>query len=274
MLESCRAAADLQHLIRYYYQFEATLAAAVTVQPVPARSPQILEFMFGTYYQVHRLGSNLTETAAPVALVGAKTRRVVDLQMQGKVDAFTIVFQPGAMAALFGMPVDQLTDQDYSAQDVVGHQIGELHLRLAEVSTLPDRAQVADRFLRRLQNSQSPTAIAKAAAAMNHSNGRLRVAELAHRSGLGVRQFERRFVSEIGVTPKLYSRILRFESALRLKSQGPKRTWTDIAHGLGYHDQMHMVHDFGHFAGASPNSICHQLDMFVKPEALSGDPTE
>jgi AraC-like DNA-binding protein len=45
--------------------------------------------------------------------------------------------------------------------------------------------------------------------------------------------------------------------------------WTEIAHALGYHDQMHMVHDFNRLSGDSPTTICGQLDMFVNPEVAS-----
>ena len=94
---------------------------------------------------------------------------------------------------------------------------------------------------------------------------------LAHSAGLSARQFERRFRHEIGVAPKLYSRIVRFEAALRSKSATPARRWADIAHALGYHDQMHMVHDFNRLAGDSPTTIGSQLDMFVKPELVFAD---
>ena len=67
----------------------------------------------------------------------------------------------------------------------------------------------------------------------------------------------------------MYARIVRFEAALRRKAAAPETQWTDIAHGLGYHDQMHMVHDFKRLSGDSPTIICDQLDMFVQPEVVS-----
>jgi transcriptional regulator GlxA family with amidase domain len=97
------------------------------------------------------------------------------------------------------------------------------------------------------------------------------MADLARSAGIGVRQFERRFAHEIGVTPKLYARIARFEAALRRKAATPKMRWTEIAHALEYHDQMHMVHDFNRLSGASPTAIGGQLDMFVQPELASVD---
>jgi AraC-like DNA-binding protein len=102
-----------------------------------------------------------------------------------------------------------------------------------------------------------------------------RISDLAHQTGLGIRQFERRLRREVGIAPKLYARIVRFEAALRRKSAAPGMQWTDIAHQPGYHDQMHMVHDFNQLSGESPTSICTQHDMFVKPEVASaGVPTD
>jgi AraC-like DNA-binding protein len=89
------------------------------------------------------------------------------------------------------------------------------------------------------------------------------------RQGWGSASVERRFRYEIGIPPKLYARIVRFESALRRKAEAPETRWTDIAHALGYHDQMHMVHDFNRLSGDSPTAIGSQLDMFVQPEVAS-----
>jgi AraC-like DNA-binding protein len=73
------------------------------------------------------------------------------------------------------------------------------------------------------------------------------------------------------IAPKLHARIVRFEAALHRKAVAPSAHLTDIAHALGYHDQMHMVRDFNHLSGESPTAICSQLDMFVHPELLSVD---
>ncbi len=268
MIHSCRPAPALRSLIRYYCQVEYSLADRLAIQPVPARSPQILEFMFGTFYQVHRLGRGLIERAAPVALVGARTDRGINLRLQGKVDAFTIAFQPGGLKAFFGLPVAELTDSDFNAEDVIGRRASELYHRLGDVSAFAARSRIADEYLASLdpRSADADSGIVKAATVIEWRGGNLGVAELALRAGLGMRQFERRFQREIGVAPKLYSRIVRFEAALRYKSKEPARRWTDIAHALGYHDQMHMVHDFRSLSGETPGAICQELDMFVKPE--------
>lgn len=95
MIETALPAEPLRSLIRYYYQVDTRLSDAV-VQPVPARSPQALEFTFGTPYEVRRLEAGVRETAHQVALIGAQTFRRVDLVMRDRVDAFTSSFVPAA----------------------------------------------------------------------------------------------------------------------------------------------------------------------------------
>jgi AraC-like DNA-binding protein len=272
VFRTARPAPALRQLVRYYYQFDLDLRGRTLLQPVPARSPQAIEFTFGTPYIVRRLARGSVERAHPVALIGAQTFRRVDLVMQGKVDAFTIVFQPGGLFRLFSVPAQVLTNDHFEGRSALGRRLGELERRLGDVTSFHDRVRVADDWLsarRPVADTISDTA--RAAAEVLSRNGCVRVLDLALGAGIGVRQFERRFVHEIGVTPKLYARIARFEAALRRKAATPKVRWTDIAHALEYHDQMHMVHDFNRLSGASPTAIGGQLDMFVQPELASVD---
>lgn len=270
MLLASRPVPALRHLIRHYYQVKDSLLGRVSLQPVPARSPQILEFMFGTRYHVRRRGSETTEPVRAVALVGSRTSPSAELILSGNVDAFTIVFLPGAFSMLFGVPAFELTNGDFDGQEVLGHPINELYARLAEVSAFHDRVRVANGFLTAIRPaSESVSAIVQSARFMIKNSGSVRISEIAPHTGLGLRQFERRFDQEIGVSPKLYARIIRFEAALRRRAASPTTSWTDIAHDLGYHDQMHMVHDFTRLSGDSPDAICRRLDMFVQPEVLS-----
>ena len=267
---SCLPAPALRHLIRYYYQVETRMAGRTAVQPVPARSPQAIEFTFGAPYEVRRLDRGEARTAYPIALIGSQTFRRVELLMRGNIDAFTIVFQPGGVSALFCVPAGELTNGDFEGEAVLGRGLGELLRRLGDVSSFADRARVADAYLCAKRPAlDSISGIASAATVVGSSSGCVRVSDLAHHAGLGIRQFERRFRDEIGIPPKLYARIVRFEVALRRKATAPSMSWTDIAHALGYHDQMHMVRDFNRLSGDSPTTICGQLDMFVKPEVAS-----
>ncbi len=241
------------------------------LQPVPARSPPILEFMFGAPFRVQRFATGTTEDARPVMLVGPRTHRSVNLFLSGPVDAFTIAFQPRGFFTLFGIPLEELTNRDFSAETVLGACIGELYDHLSEAGSFQHRVNIADEFLSAQCRIADPDAcMGRLATNIPAARGAVRVRDLAETAGLGIRQFERRFRHEIGITPKLYARIARFEAALALKAVTPGMPWTGIAHTLGYHDQMHMVHDFKQLSGDNPTTISGLLDMFVQPEVVSG----
>jgi AraC-like DNA-binding protein len=242
----------LRSVVRYYYQVASHGAGVTAIQPVPARSPQAIEFTFGAPYQVRRLDLGITRRAYPIALIGAQTFRRVELLMQGSTEAFTVVFQPGGISAMFGVPALELTNEDFEGEVVLGKQLSELHCRLADVSAFAKRCRVADEHFLRLSSALGVCSpIARAAALVLLNDGRARVDQLAHATGLGMRQFERRFRQEIGIQPKLYAR-------------------TNVAHELGYHDQAHMVRDFNTLSGDNPTNICGQLGMFVIPEMDAG----
>jgi AraC-like DNA-binding protein len=260
----------LRHLIRHYYQVDSRALDNRTMQPVPARSPQAIEFTFGTPYQVRRLDGGGVRNAHRIAVIGAQTYRRVELVAQGQVDAFTIVFQPGGIHGLFRVPAKELTNQDFDGEAVLGRRLGVLERRMGDVSTFTDRVRIANEYLTaRLPPHRSMGVIPRTAMAVIRNAGCERVIDCADAAGLGLRQFERRFRYEIGMPPKLYARVVRFEAALHQKAACPSLQWTAIAHALGYHDQMHMIHDFNRLSGESPAVICGQLDMFVRPELIS-----
>jgi len=184
--------------------------------------------MFGTRYQVHRMDRGTTENVRAVALVGARTCRSAELILSGAVDAFTIVFQPGAFSTLFQLPVAELTNADFDGEEVLGRRISELYARLGEVSAFYDRVRVADCWLAAARPAgESVSAVVRSAMAMIRTSGSVRVSEPARQTGLGIRQFERRFDHEIGISPKLYALIIRFEAALQRRAVSPTTRWTD-----------------------------------------------
>jgi transcriptional regulator GlxA family with amidase domain len=77
---------------------------------------------------------------------------------------------------------------------------------------------------------------------------------MAHRAGLSTRQFERRFRQAVGISPKLFSRMQRFQRVFSaLEESGAK--WADAAVECGYYDQAHLIRDFQEFAGKPPAAL-------------------
>jgi transcriptional regulator GlxA family with amidase domain len=82
------------------------------------------------------------------------------------------------------------------------------------------------------------------------------------------RQFERRFIDEMGVSPKLFAKVTRFQMALDARAKDGNASWLTLAHQFGYHDQMHMIKDFRGLTGLTPDGLLDQMgDM--RPPALA-----
>ncbi len=268
MICMLKPAPALREFVRFYAHFEDRLLDRTVIQPVSARTAPVVEFTFGDPYEVALTGKSGSERAHPVAVIGPQTFRRVELAMRGQVESFVVVFQPGGLARLFSIPPRVLTNCHFDGVAVLGRTVDELAGRLGECSSFAERAGTVDRYLlKRCPVGSAPTYIAAVAKDLELRNGGVRMSDLAARTGLSLRQLERRFVTEIGLAPKLYARIARFEAALKRRNEQPGARWADVAQDVGYHDQMHMVHDFRDFSGSTPAATIAELGMFAHTDA-------
>ena len=95
--------------------------------------------------------------------------------------------------------------------------------------------------------------------------GRARIEDLVAKSGLSASQLQRRFATQVGMTPKLFARTIRFDRALVARRASPNRLWTDIIHELGYFDQAHFIRECRAFAGLPPSGLVGDWDNVFSP---------
>jgi AraC-like DNA-binding protein len=252
----------LEPFVRYYGHRNARLGGTVVVRPVHARAAPIVEFDFGDSDAVLYIPSDGRPPlfSPRVVLIGIQTHRRGELHIRGMVDVFAILFQPAALGLLFALPAQEFTDQAFDAEQVFGAIIARFHERLADCRSFEERISVANQFL--LQRALAPPrdGISAAATDILRGAGGTRIPAMAGRAGLGLRQFERRFVLQVGVSPKLFARIARFEAALDRMARSSQGSWTEVAHRFGYYDQMHMVHDFSRFTGETPTRTLQHFE--------------
>lgn len=251
----------LEQFVRFYVQREVQIRGAAVVHPVPARAAPMIEFDFGDPVYVLDSKQRARRRSPAVVVVGPQTYRRVEMQLEGALESFVIMFQPDGLHRLFSIPMHELTDKDYEAHAVLGAFISRVQTRLGGCKSLEERARCVDGFLlRRAIDSPSYDGISAAASRLVLSGGCVGIAALADRTGLSMRQFERRFIQQVGMRPKLFARIARFEAALDTKARSATKSWTEVAHEFGYCDQMHMVHDFGEFTDKTPTETLLQLE--------------
>ncbi|MBV9458047.1 MAG: AraC family transcriptional regulator [Bradyrhizobium sp.] len=237
------------------------------IVPMAAHPAPLLQFNFEDPYLVCRYGSGMLENSPSAVMAGSSTYRKIGLILGEKVDVFTVHFQPSGLHRLFGIPMDGLTDQAFDAASVLGHPVTTLEQFLADDVSFDERVCTATKFLiDRLAKSDTPDVVALTANRVFLGRGKFDIPMGASNAGLSIRQFERRFDRCIGITPRLYAKIVRFYAALLMKLTAPERTWTDITYALGYYDQMHMVRDFRRLAGESPTQYVRHFATIPMPQ--------
>ncbi len=259
-LSFARPVAPLRDYVRNFQQREALIGGQAVVFPIAARPEQILEFYLAERYLVRSCDSGERKLAPRTVVVGLFTEPRAELVLQGRLEVFTVNFQPAGFHQLFSVPMIELADRANDARSVIGLAVSNLEQRLAEAGSFPERVQVATRFLlTQAARSKKPDPVAAIAKWLLRQHGAPRIEQAAASAGLSTRQFDRKFCEQVGTTPKLYGRIVRFQAALSAKLTGDGKTWTAIAHEFGYYDQMHMVRDFHEFSGEAPARYSSRL---------------
>jgi AraC-like DNA-binding protein len=176
------------------------------------------------------------------------------LRPTGRTNTLGIRFHPHGASRLFRLPLEELSGRSVPIRDLSP----ALDLELSSVRDLRTTSlQVSqvDRVVQRrlVRSARKDRMVEAAVSAIIASGGVVGTAALADRLGISLRQLQRRFKDEVGIGPKLLSRIQRFQRVFwALESSSD---WVDIAVQCGYFDQAHLINDFRNFAGEAPASL-------------------
>lgn len=198
-----------------------------------------------------RTGGDL---AQPRHLLVGQMERPMTIVSSGTVRMVGATLGPAALHAALPLPQDELLGCVADLEGVWGRWTRET---ADAVAMTIDAPAALDRFEAALEHlfpfdASRPSAMGIAVARLRRSGGRASIAGLAHDAGLGRRQFERRFRDEIGLPPRLFGRIVRFQRAFRALGL---EDGAAIAARCGYADQAHLVREIRRFAGRTPSLL-------------------
>jgi AraC-like DNA-binding protein len=183
-------------------------------------------------------------------------------------------FKPGGAFPFLGLPAGDLADTHVDLETLWGSSAGRLRERLCEVRTSAERFQLLQEALlsRLCQGVEQHYAVSAALEMFGKNQAGPRVREAAKYLGLSQRRFIQVFKAEVGMTPKLFSRIQRFQQTRTFIQQNPPPNWTTLALDRGYFDQSHFIREFLEFSGLSPTDYINRLieqNIPVKRNRLS-----
>jgi AraC-like DNA-binding protein len=162
-----------------------------------------------------------------------------------------VQLQPGAAELLFGVPADELAGRHTPLEDLWGPSVVEARERLVEAVGPQRQLDILESLLA----ARLPT-VRGLHPAVARALGRFAttadVRQVVRESGYSHRRFIALFHRGLGLTPKLYCRILRFQGALEQVAAHPAASLVEVALDAGYSDQAHFNREFREFAGVSP----------------------
>lgn len=144
----------------------------------------------------------------------------------------------------------------------------EISKNILEMDKLMD-AYFTSRFLCK-KHKDCPHIIADTSDIILKNKGMVSPASLSGYANMSLRNFERRFLDEVGVPPKLYAMITRFNNALENKTFHPHKRWTEIAYENGYFDQAHLIKEVIMFSSKTPEELFRETPPPIE-DLISGE---
>ncbi|HXP88355.1 MAG TPA: helix-turn-helix domain-containing protein [Bryobacteraceae bacterium] len=180
----------------------------------------------------------------------------------GRDEIWGAYLRPAGAPRCTGVPAADLTDRIVALDELWGPAASELIAELSEQNEAAERIdRIESALLRR--TSQARTAatalnVPGLAAWVMRRQGGVTVERMGAAAGVSRQHLTRVFRESVGVTPKLYCRLARFQSGLVHAGSGSKVDWAREAVQMGYADQSHMIAEFRRFSSLTPGQLASQ----------------
>jgi len=188
-------------------------------------------------------------------LLAGQIRNHFFLMNSGRSGIFAIKFQPTALTTLFNIDMNDLTDRVVP----ISPKLSEILSPIIELATCNDSFEtkvnsVEQWLLNYLQDRSFPeNAGDRIIKLILKNHGQISLDETCSKLGITSRYLERYFKKHVGVSPKFYTRIVRFSYIFKL-AQNEDFNWLDISFLAGYYDQSHFIKNFREFTGENPTT--------------------
>jgi len=205
-----------------------------------------------------RDNDNETRTISGAILSGTRSKyAVLDTACQSSV--MGVHFKPGGVFPFLAMPVSELHGEVLTLDLIWGSMANELRDQLVEAVLPGSKFRIMERFLlRTMRRAAEPhPAVAYALRQFQDAPGEHSIIGLSRSIGLSQRHFIQLFAEHVGMTPKKYCRVRRFQHVLKLIHSEREVNWAEIAIACDYFDQAHFNHDFRAFSGINPTAYLH-----------------
>lgn len=251
---------ELRKYVRYYWLLKRDEPFSVLTFPIGC--PQII-FHRKTSLFIPEFGKRQSDFT-----ISGQVNFPAHLQSDSSLDMIVAVFHPHTISLFIDTPPSAFYNQEISGYDIENRHINEIATRIFDCENASEGIRILEEWLMtKLKSSLNIERI-------GYSLGKLllnpssSVTALADTACLSKKQYERIFREYVGMNPKEYTRIVRFQKSMWMLQRG-NRNYADISAACGYSDQSHLIREFKSMTGHTPKSllgICQPYsDLFTNP---------
>lgn len=162
-------------------------------------------------------------------------------------------FHPAGVYPILNIPVKEINNKVVGAEMILGNSIFEIREQIIAASSVKSKFQIIEQWLlERISERTGKEDLIRHSITQligNQNN----IAEIIGQTGYSHRYFIEMFTNYVGLSPKQYQRIVRFNKVLQLIKDNKMINWTQLSLDCGYFDQAHFIKDFKNFSGINPN---------------------
>jgi AraC-like DNA-binding protein len=246
----------LSGLVNSIWLYEATVPPHARERVLPSGSMQLIINLREDKLHVSDPDGSSEPNSFPGSLLSGAHSEPFLIDTVHQSSTMGVQFRPGGAFPFLAPPADEFRNTHVSLDAVWGTGSAELRERLLQAEAASDRLVIlADALLQRASGPlvRRP-AVSYALKAFRGGVPAGTVRDVSEQVGLSSRRFIQVFSQEVGLTPKLFSRVQRFQRALRIIRKHAEVDWAEVAAASGYFDQSHLIHEFREFTGLSPNA--------------------
>lgn len=182
-----------------------------------------------------------------------------------KVELLGIRLMPFGIYTLFNIPPSKLSEEPIELSLVAGNYIKELEEKIFDAVDIDAKFKILLDWLLTLfvKREEKNGLLIDTIYRIYSTQGKSAINTVCKSNYNYYKKIQRSFREAIGISPKLYARMVRFESLHNELVSINKIDWLDIAAKYDFYDQSHLTKEFQFFTGHTPNEFIHRIESFV-----------
>ena len=258
-----RPSLRLSEYVKYYWSFDHCIPSGTlhTQRVVPTGLFELV-----LYLNDKPVSSNPQNAISDYLIVSGQQKSFYELNVHGKLSLFAIYFHPHGLSSFLNIPLKELFNQSIPLKLILKDIVNVFEDRLSKANSFEEQIKIAEELILNQIQKNKPDIhyqrIQHIIYLINQKQGNISIDVLASEACLSRKQFERIFLNIVGISPKQFLKIIRFQNAIYQKSLKPDLSLTELSHLCGYYDQAHMIHDFKSLSGYTPRQFLKDTDVF------------